>query len=446
MIGNALPENAKKTFYDLLYLDVLRGEDSTGVAAISNAYNDKTEIELFKSLGGATDLFYEHNLWKKGRALTTKPVDVFVGHNRFATQGAVTSDNAHPFEFENVVGAHNGTVNKWSMRDFQGYKEFDIDSKIIYSHLSHTQNIEDVWKDADGALALSWWDKAHKQLNLIRNDQRPLFFCYSKDNKQVFWASEFWMLHVALSRQGVERLDILACKPNVLYTFATTDAKEVFHTETLVPPFVEKARQNWQNTQYWRGSYDYWDEKEDRAKPAKVTPPKKGANLIITEFHDSPAKPLLVGVLQEGELIKINIPINKYQEVKNRVTKPDSNGFFFAKNVYKNVLSKEDFWCNWGDMNFISIKPDVRIIRKENGGFQIQGPQKDALSAPWFNSEVRLTREAFEKAVHKGCDCCQDKVVWEEKDTLLWVNRDTFYCVVCKDTPLVKSYLSSSQS
>jgi hypothetical protein len=401
---------------------------------------------LFKSLGGATDLFYEHNLWKKGRALTTKPVDVFLGHNRFATQGAIISDNAHPFEFENLVGAHNGTVSKWSMKDFQGYKEFDIDSKIIYSHLSHTQNIEDVWKDADGALALSWWDKSKKQLNLIRNDQRPLFFCYSKDNKQVFWASESWMLYIALMRQNIPHLDLLVCKPNTLYTFAITDAKEVFHTETLVPPFVEKAHQNWYPRQSSRGYFDDWDESTKEEKFTKEPTQKKGSNLIITEFHDSPAKPVLLGVLPEGQLIRVNIPVNRYQEVKEKITKPKGNGFFFAKNVYKNMLSKEEFWCNWGDMNFVSIKPNVRILRKENGGFQIQGPQKDALSAPWFTPELRLTKEAFANVTHKGCDCCQDKVLWEEKDTLLWIDKETFYCSVCKDTPLVKSYLSYQQN
>ena len=54
VLGEALPEKAKKAFYDLLYLDVLRGEDSTGVAIISNAYSEKSEIELLKSLGGAS--------------------------------------------------------------------------------------------------------------------------------------------------------------------------------------------------------------------------------------------------------------------------------------------------------------------------------------------------------------------------------------------------------
>jgi len=45
-----LTEPYKKAFYDMLYLDVLRGEDSTGVAAISNPFGEKPDLELFKSV------------------------------------------------------------------------------------------------------------------------------------------------------------------------------------------------------------------------------------------------------------------------------------------------------------------------------------------------------------------------------------------------------------
>lgn len=452
VIGSALPENAKKAFYDLIYLDVLRGEDSTGVAAISNAYDDKTEVELFKSLGGATEFFWEHNLWKKGRSLTTKPVDIFIGHNRFATQGAVTAANAHPFEFDNVVGAHNGTVNKWSMKDFTGYKEFDIDSQIIYSHLSHTQNVNDVWKDADGALALSWYDKQRKQMNLIRNIQRPLYFAYSQDNKQVFWASESWMIMVAMSRQGITRHDVLECKPNQLYTFQINDTKEVFHTETEVPPFVEKK---WQGNHfgYGRNYYDGWDDwqpqqqqgnhkggQQQKKQEAPTLPPKKGANLIITEFHNIPTRPAAFGVLSNGSTVRINIPLLKYGEAKHKLTEGKDNGFYFASKLFKNVQQPEEFWCNWSDMKFISLKPDVRIHILSDGGFKVVGPNLEANSAPWFDPKIRLNEEAFKVHTEKGCDCCGVNVTWAEKEDILWVDKTTYYCGACRVLPLVEAY------
>src|SRR3546814_19281002 len=59
-----------------------------------------------------------------------------------------------------------------------------------------------------GAFALCWYDESNRTVNLVRNSQRPMYYAYTKDHKTLFWASESWMLHVAMQRVGIDRDDI----------------------------------------------------------------------------------------------------------------------------------------------------------------------------------------------------------------------------------------------
>lgn len=462
VMGSLITEAQKKAFHDMLYLDVLRGEDSTGVAAISGLDKPKAEIEVFKSLGGPSDLFWEHNKGTRTRVLTYKPVNIYLGHNRYATQGKVVAENAHPFEFENVVGAHNGTVDMQSLRDFHGFKDFDVDSQIIYSHLSHTQDIEQVWKDADGALALTWYDKVARRLNIIRNSQRPLFVCYTEDDKSVFWASESWMILAAAYRNGIKLHDIIEVKPNRLYTFdfvkegTFAERGRMYHTERDISPFVAKPivrsyQQNYAQN-FGRGGYsdDYWEwfdnQDKDKKEETKPVDTKKYNNFRITEFHDNIMAPSAVGNTEDGSLITINIPVAKYAEAKEKILGRAEKGYYFANKIHRSALNPENFWCNWNDCQWAKLKPDVAIKVNAKGGFIIEKQETKTEFAPWFTPEVYLTRAKFENLVESGCGCCDRPAKWEDRNNLLWVTREIYFCYNCKDTPLVKDIIQQHKS
>jgi len=187
-----------KMFHDMIIFDVVRGGDSTGVAAVGDS--DKIIIE--KDIGSP------QNLWefKTSKIFNFDGVfrggkRVLIGHNRFATTGAVNVENAHPFEYDHITGAHNGTLTDWC--DLEGYSFNGVDSKSIFKTIA-AKGIDHCWKSFRGAAAISYWDNKNHTLNLIRNKDRPLNICMSRDGKTLFWASEAWMINISAMRSNIE--------------------------------------------------------------------------------------------------------------------------------------------------------------------------------------------------------------------------------------------------
>ncbi len=81
---------SEKAFRNLLILDSLRGEDSTGIASVKKNSEDVTVV---KAVGDPFRLF-ETRRFDKVMAQGNR---VLIGHNRYATTGSVSASNAHPF-------------------------------------------------------------------------------------------------------------------------------------------------------------------------------------------------------------------------------------------------------------------------------------------------------------------------------------------------------------
>ncbi len=201
---NAKHEQAMRT---LLILDSLRGEDSTGIVCVPKFNNG---VKVAKQTGDPFQLF-DHKTYDKAMLGTQRAI---IGHNRYATTGVISRNNAHPFEHETCVGVHNGTLKtKYLLADPGNYQ---VDSDNIYHHIDK-HGLHDALKYMDGAWALVWWDKEVDSINFLRNKERPLMMCWSKDAKCLFWASESWMLRVALGRHGIEHQEVFEMESDIHY-------------------------------------------------------------------------------------------------------------------------------------------------------------------------------------------------------------------------------------
>lgn len=240
----------KESFKDMLLINQVRGRDATGAFSV----NSGDSWGMAKCLGTPELLFdtksFEENVM---RGLNK----IYAGHCRSKTAGDNTRANAHPYVYDDeLVGMHNGTLR--SYYQMEGYDHNRTDSYALYHNLHKYGAEETISKlDADGAWALVWYDARDKTLNFIRNEQRPLWFTWTKNKRAMLWASEpgmFWAasrkvdLWDGTSEGSEERVSpYFQLPPHQLYSFEVDDrAKATEPTMRLKPireikPEVKKA-------------------------------------------------------------------------------------------------------------------------------------------------------------------------------------------------------------
>lgn len=211
-----LSVNEDKMVKTMLQLDTIRGPHSTG---LFGARNNGDNI-IFKKMGTPWEVA-EYKGWD---TFWRNQYNVLIGHNRWATQGGINHINAHPFHHGDIYGVHNGTLNNSTRTHLlDDAKDFDVDSENIYYHMNKN-GVDATVNKLDGAFALVWFDNVARTLNLTRNSQRPLHFCYSADRKTIFWASEAWMIRIAAAKHSVEIQEVLELKVGVLFSIPIAKA------------------------------------------------------------------------------------------------------------------------------------------------------------------------------------------------------------------------------
>lgn len=271
-VAGKIDIKVEAAFKLMLILDGVRGIDSTGAAFVRN----NGEVAVVKQVGNPYELL-EDRRFSPALHRANKAI---IGHNRWATQGAVNKRNAHPFEFESLVGVHNGSLtSKWRLEDA---KDFTVDSENLFHHIDK-KGLKDAMNNAGGAWSLVWWDKYEETLNLLRNKERPMMYCYSKDLKTLFWASEGWMLDVAIARQGIERSEIKSTVEDMHYIVDIDDKgnmtqREPVYTPATYVPYVAPPVQHQQNK--WNANHKALELVEVK-RPLDLVSEKKSNNIAI---------------------------------------------------------------------------------------------------------------------------------------------------------------------
>lgn len=231
-------------FQALLINDTQRGEDSTGAFVV----NKDGGARSIKIASNPFNLFACKE-WDTFRSTAIQTGRILVGHNRKATQGAINSENAHPFSEGKIVLVHNGTLRNHAK--FGTGKT--VDSHAIACAFNEGSH-EEILSQIEGAFAFVWYNLETEKLYMIRNAERPLWLVTAGDT--LAFASEAWMAAGQFVRENETVTNISPLPEGVLYEFSldgtcATKALELYKA----PPLIQQS-QNYSNP-YRHG---HWNE------------------------------------------------------------------------------------------------------------------------------------------------------------------------------------------
>jgi predicted glutamine amidotransferase len=410
----------KTVFNQMLSVDVLRGKHSTGTALID--YRGVTKV--LKKAVNVQD-FLDFTTYKDMQRLA---YNCMIGHNRYATKGAINSVNAHPFDFNNIVGVHNGTLQQYYKLDHAN--EFDVDSECLYSHIN-THGIQDAYEKVVGALALVWFDKNTHKLHFLRNSQRPLCYCYSEDKTTLYWASEPWMLTGILWRNGIAHSDVVSVTEDVLYSF---DVPKTYVTKgvVLTPPKVVKLTKP---TLAKKSNVHALPAKKNLPKDSKDYSGYVGKTIEVCiegPAQDEHKTDYISAFLNTDTLVDVRIYATPKSPLWNTLVKKMDLGNFSIKVSGASGVNAPSKYLR-ADLRFISYLGDEYNTAGGN-----HNDDDDELTVEGYQGK-KLTYTEFRAHTDKGCAWCGDMAIF--RDDITWVDDKEFVCGNCRQQEEIMEWI-----
>ncbi len=375
----------------LMFYNEDRGKDSSGIYSLANGGITKSLGKTSASLLVDTEIL---------------PDNLIIGHTRQPSRGTSNLANTHPFELENTVLVHNGTIdNVYDIckEEDWNYDAGKADSRYILDLFIKHKKAKIVIPKLEGIANL-----------IIHDKNKPnIFYVYKHPMRPLYKGKCDEGLYISSTKEGLQAIDCINIEEFKDHYFYTVENGVVKGS----PLHIKMKEKVYTPTRY----YDYENYGDEWPADSAGSSQLNLNNLAVATYRGYSSNRLVkyIGPTRHIDMW-MGVPEQRLELKKNDIytimmglTKPSDVSctlyldYNYNKTCYENptaLISRVDLLANErpvkGDLVEVAFKVDVE---------QFTGKEYDEGTTTLYKNEILLVVQEYNKTQDKALGGPHDK-------------------------------------